>query len=167
MLAGLDTVTGALGLGMERLAKNSERRKEIVADPGIVPAAVEELVRLDPPAPFTPRVTTRETVLDGRTLAAGTHVSTYLAVANRDDAVRPNPFDIDFHRGDKPHASFGLGVHRCLGAHLARLEMKIVYEEWHKRIPAYQITQGTTPRVKWPRGTLGLDSLHLTFGGET
>jgi cytochrome P450 len=167
VLAGLDTVTGALGLGMERLAKNSERRKEIVADPGIVPAAVEELVRLDPPAPFTPRVTTRETILDGRTLAAGTHVSTYLAVANRDDAVRPNPFDIDFHRGDNPHASFGLGVHRCLGAHLARLEMKIVYEEWHKRIPAYQITQGTTPRVKWPRGTLGLDSLHLTFGGET
>jgi hypothetical protein len=92
--------------------------------------------------------------------AAGTHVSTYLAVANRDDAVRPNPFDIDFHRRDNPHASFGLGVHRCLGAHLARLE--IVYEEWHKRIPA-----GTTPRVKWPRGTLGLDSLHLTFGGET
>lgn len=163
VLAGLDTVTGALGLGMERLARNPERRQELVDHPELIPAAVEELVRLDPPAPFTPRVTTRETTLDGRTLPADTHVSTYLAVANRDEAVRPHPFDIDFHRAENPHTSFGLGVHRCLGSHLARLEMRLAYEEWHRRIPRYSIAPGTTPRVKWPRGTLGLDSLHLVF----
>ena len=89
VLAGLDTVTGSLGMGMQRLAENSRQRRELVDDPGLIPAAVEELVRLDPPAPFTPRVTTDETTIDGRLLPAGSHVSTYLAVANRDSSVRP------------------------------------------------------------------------------
>ena len=162
VLAGLDTVTGALSLGMERLARNEPHRRELVADPSLVPAAVEELVRLDPPAPFTPRVTTEATTIDGRSIPAGTRVSTYLAVANRDPAVRTDPFEMDFHRTDNAHASFGLGVHRCLGSHLARLEMGIVYEEWHRRFADYYITPGTRPRVRWPQGTLGLESLPLT-----
>jgi cytochrome P450 len=95
VLAGLDTVTGSLGLGMERLAKSPRQRRELVDNPGLDPAAVEELVRLDPPAPFTPRVTTTETTIDGRYLPAGSHVSTYLAAANRDESVRPHPFDLD------------------------------------------------------------------------
>jgi cytochrome P450 len=165
VLAGLDTVAGSLGFGMERLARNPARRQELVDDPGLIESAVEELVRLDPPAPFTPRVTTAATTIDGHELPAGSHVSTYLAVANRDSSVRAQPFDMDFHRSENPHASFGLGVHRCLGSHLARLEMRLVYEEWHRRIPNYAVTPGTTPRVKWPRGTLGLESLHLTFRG--
>ncbi|MDT7618378.1 MAG: hypothetical protein QOF00_5825 [Pseudonocardiales bacterium] len=163
ILAGLDTVTDSLGFGMERLAKNPDRRRELVEDPTIIPAAVEELVRLDPPAPFIPRVTTEETTVDGRVLPAGSRISSYLAVANRDEARCPNPFEVDFHRGENPHTSFGVGVHRCLGSHLARLEMRLIYEEWHKRIPDYRITPGTTPRVKWPRGTIGLEGLHLTF----
>jgi hypothetical protein len=150
---------------MERLAKNPDRRRELVDDPTIIPAAVEELVRLDPPAPFIPRVTTEETTVDGRVLPAGSRISSYLAVANRDEARCPNPFEVDFHRGENPHTSFGVGVHRCLGSHLARLEMRLIYEEWHKRIPEYRITPGTTPRVKWPRGTIGLEGLHLTFPG--
>jgi cytochrome P450 len=166
VLAGLDTVAGSLGFGMERLASNPAHRQELVDDPSLIEAAVEELVRLDPPAPFTPRVTTAPTTVDGHELPAGSHVSTYLAVANRDAAVRAHPFDMDFHRTENPHASFGLGVHRCLGSHLARLEMRIVYEEWHRRIPDYIVTPGTSPRVKWPRGTLGLESLHLTFRGS-
>ncbi|WP_409329956.1 cytochrome P450 [Trujillonella humicola] len=163
VLAGLDTVTGALGMGMERLAKSPEHQRELAGDPGLVPAAVEELVRLDPPAPFTPRVTTRAAVVDGHTVPEASMVSAYLAVANRDEALRRDPLVMDFHRGENPHASFGLGVHRCLGAHLARLEMAIVYEEWHKRIPSYEVAPGTTPRVKWPRGTLELESLRLRF----
>jgi len=166
VLAGLDTVTGSLSFGMERLARNPERRKEIVDDPGLIPAAVEELLRLDPPAPFVPRVSVIGARLGGRVLPAGTRVTSYLAVANRDESVRPHPLEIDFHRGENPHASFGLGVHRCLGSHLARLEMRIVYEEWHRRIPNYELAAGPAPRVKWPRGTLGLESLNLTFLGD-
>jgi cytochrome P450 len=164
ILAGLDTVMDALGFGMERLARNPARRREIVDDPSIIPAAIEELVRLDPPAPFVPRVTTRETVLDGRVLPKGTRVTSLLAVANRDEDGRPEPHEINFQRGDNPHISFGVGVHRCLGSHLARLEMRIVYEEWHRLIPDYRIADGSAPQVKWPRGTVGLKSLDLVIG---
>ncbi len=164
VLAGLDTVTDALGFGMQRLAQNPDRRREIVEDLSLIPAATEELLRLDPPAPFLPRVTTQETDLLGYTLPEGSRVTAYLAVANRDEKTFPRPYDIDFHRADNRHISFGMGVHRCLGSHLARLEMQVLYEEWHKRIPDYRITAGTTPRVHWPRGTVGLESLYLTIG---
>jgi cytochrome P450 len=163
VLAGLDTVMDALGFGMQRLAQNPAKRREIVDDPSLVPAAMEELLRLDPPAPFIPRVTTEPTQLEGHTVPEGSRITSYLAVANRDEKMFPNPYEIDFHRPDNRHISFGMGVHRCLGSHLARLEMQVLYEEWHKRIPNYHITPGTTPRVHWPRGTVGLDSLHLTF----
>ncbi|WP_067662547.1 cytochrome P450 [Nocardia miyunensis] len=166
VLAGLDTVMDALGLGMQRLAENPDKRRQIVDDPSLIPAATEELLRLDPPAPFLPRVTSEETELGGRALPAGTRVTAYLAAANRDEDRHHDPYAVDFHRGVNPHISFGMGVHRCLGSHLARLEMRIVYEQWHTRIPDYWITPGTTPRVGWPRGTTGLESLHLTFGRE-
>ncbi|RAU95586.1 cytochrome P450 [Mycolicibacter senuensis] len=164
VLAGLDTVMDALGFGMQRLANNPDKRRELVEDPSLIPAATEELLRLDPPAPFVPRVSTEETTLGGRVLPEGARISAYLAVANRDENEFTDPYGIDFHRPENRHFSFGLGPHRCLGSHLARLEMHLVYEEWHKRIPDYHITPGTTPRVHWPRGTTGLDSLHLTFG---
>ncbi|WP_040830843.1 cytochrome P450 [Nocardia jiangxiensis] len=166
ILAGLDTVMDALGFGMQRLAENPGQRRLIVDGPGLIPAATEELLRLDPPAPFLPRVTSEETELGGRVLPAGTRVTAYLAAANRDQDRHHDPYTLDFHRGMNPHISFGMGVHRCLGSHLARLEMHIVYQEWHARIPEYHITPGTTPRVRWPRGTTGLDSLHLTFDGR-
>jgi len=164
VLAGLDTVMDALGFGMQRLAQNPDRRRELAGDLSLVPAATEELLRLDPPAPFLPRVTTEETTLGGQTLPEGTRISAYLATANRDEELFKDAWNIDFHRPENRHISFGMGVHRCLGSHLARLEMNLVYEEWHKRIPEYHITPGTTPRVHWPRGTTGLDSLHLTIG---
>jgi cytochrome P450 len=163
ILAGLDTVMDALGFGMQRLAQNPDKRREIIDDPSLMPAAMEELLRMDPPAPFIPRVTTQETRLEGNTLPEGSRITSYLAVANRDETLFPNPYEIDFHRPENRHISFGMGVHRCLGSHLARLEMQMLYEEWHRRIPDYHITPGTTPRVHWPRGTVGLDSLHLTM----
>ncbi|WP_243858497.1 cytochrome P450 [Mycobacterium sp. DL440] len=161
VLAGLDTVMDALGFGMQRLANDPQRRAELSNDLSLVPSVTEELLRLDPPAPFLPRVTTEETTLGGHVLAAGSRVTSYLAVANRDENQFRDPYGIDFQRPDNRHLSFGLGVHRCLGSHLARLEMHLVYEEWHRRIPEYQITPGCTPRVHWPRGTVGLDSLPL------
>jgi len=164
VLAGLDTVMDALGFGLQRLAENPQRRAELANDLSLVPAVTEELLRLDPPAPFLPRVTTEETTLGGHVLAAGSRVTSYLAVANRDENQFRDPYEIDFQRPDNRHLSFGLGVHRCLGSHLARLEMHLIYEEWHRRIPDYHITPGCTPRVHWPRGTVGLDSLPLTVG---
>jgi cytochrome P450 len=108
-------------------------------------------------------VTTEETVLDGRTLPAGTRVFGYLAAANRDENRHPDPYAVNFNRGDNAHASFGLGVHRCLGSHLARMEMRLVYEEWQQRVPDYRVAPGAVPRVRWPQGTLGLEALPLVF----
>ncbi len=163
VLAGLDTVTDTLGCGMQRLAEHPDKRQAIVDDPALIPAAVEELLRLDPPAPFIPRVSSTEADIDTVRLGAETRVSTYLGAVNRDPAVFANPHEIDFHRTDNPHISFGLGPHRCLGSHLARLELAIAYQEWHKRIPHYRIKPGATPMVPWPHGTIGLESLHLEF----
>ncbi len=164
VLAGLDTVTDALGFGLQRLAENPDKRQQIVDDPTLIYPAAEELLRLDPPAPFLPRVTTGETSVGGTTCPVDTRLTVHLAVANRDETVFPNPYEIDFQRPDNAHISFGMGAHRCLGSHLARLQLNVVYEEWHRRIPHYHITPGTTPLVHWPRGTTGLDELHLTFG---
>jgi len=166
VVAGLETVTDALSLGMERLAAHPELRRELVADPSLVPAAVEELLRLDPPAPFLPRVTAEDTELDGCPVPAGTWINAHLSTANRDEECCPHAQRADFHRTENPHTSFGLGAHRCLGAHLARLEMQLVYEEWHRRIPQYAITPGTEHRARLLRANIGMESLHLTFGAD-
>jgi cytochrome P450 len=163
VLAGLETVTDALGLGMERLATHPERQQELVRDLSLVPAAVEELLRLDPPAPFLPRMTTEDVEIAGCPVPAGTLINAHLNTANRDETCWPRAHEIDFHRPENPHTSFGLGVHRCLGTHLARLEMRLVFEEWHRRIPHYAITGGTSHRARLVRANLGLESLHLTF----
>ncbi|MEV5976430.1 cytochrome P450 [Streptomyces sp. NPDC052114] len=163
IMAGLETVTDALSMAMERLAAAPERRRELVADPALIPAAVEELLRLDPPAPFLPRVTTEDVEVAGCPVSAGTLVNAHLTTANRDESAFPHPHDIDFHRSDNAHTSFGVGVHRCLGAHLARLEMQILFEEWHRRIPEYSITEGTEHRARLVRANIGMESLHLTF----
>ncbi|OCB24375.1 hypothetical protein A5674_22750 [Mycobacterium malmoense] len=165
VLAGLDTVTDALGMGMQRLAENPDKRQEIVDDPSLIPEAVEELLRLDPPAPLLPRVTSGPVCLGGTDFPADTRFTGYISTANRDEANFPRPNEIDFHRqSNRRHMTFGLGAHRCLGSHLARLELAIVYEEWHKRIPHYHVTPGTTPRIHWPSSMISLESLHLTVG---
>ncbi|MFI0735949.1 cytochrome P450 [Streptomyces sp. NPDC021225] len=163
VLAGLETVTDALSLGMERLATHPERRRELADDPSLVPAAVEELLRLDPPAPFLPRVTTEDVEIAGCPVQAGTLVNTHLTTANRDETCWPRPHDIDFHRPDNPHTSFGVGVHRCLGTHLARLEMQLLFEEWHRRVPEYAIAEGTSHRARLVRANIGMESLRLTI----
>ncbi|WP_421109277.1 cytochrome P450 [Streptomyces sp. NEAU-S77] len=163
VLAGLETVTDALGLAMERLATDPARRRELADDPSLVPAAVEELLRLDPPAPFLPRITTEDVEIGGCPIPAGTLVNAHLTTANRDESCWPHPHTTDFHRPENPHTSFGVGVHRCLGTHLARLEMQLILEEWHRHIPDYAIAEGTPHRARLIRANIGLESLHLTF----
>jgi cytochrome P450 len=149
VLAGLDTVTSTLSIAFERLAKEPELRARLASDPEQIPEFIEELVRLDPVATFTPRVTSQDTVLEGVPLAAGSHVVMVFAAANRDTEER--------------HWGFGGGVHRCLGSHLARAELKLVLEEWLKRIPDFTFAPGFEPRMEWPISLLGFDRLQLTY----
>jgi cytochrome P450 len=162
VLAGLDTVTSVLSIAFAALAGQPMLRRQVVADPAVIPDAVEEILRFDGPVVFLPRVATQDIELGGQTIPAGTEVQVALAVANRDPAEHPDPDEIDFGRQER-HLAFGAGPHRCLGAHLARMELREVMAEWHRRIPEYELAPGFTPLVPWPTGTVGLDTLELVF----
>jgi cytochrome P450 len=162
VLAGLDTVTSALANAMTILASRPDLRQRIVDDPGIIPAAIEELLRIDGPVVTLPRIATQDVELDGMKVAEGCPVHVALAVANRDPAEYANPDAIDFDRGEA-HLAFGIGPHFCLGTHLARLEMRVVLEEWHRRIPTYALTNGAEPAARWPAGLIGVTSVPLSY----
>jgi cytochrome P450 len=169
VLAGLDTVTCALSTAFATLASQPALRRQIAADPALIPGAIEELLRVDGPVATLPRVVTEDVELDGQTIPAGTYVQVAVAAANRDPAEHPDPDTIDFGRQER-HLAFGGGPHGCLGSHLARMEMRVALEEWHRRIPDYELAPGTTPTATWPAGLVGIDSLPLVFppggGGE-
>jgi cytochrome P450 len=162
VLAGLDTVTSALSTAFAALAMQPPLRQQIAADPSVIPDAVEELLRMDGPVVFLPRVASQDIELGGHTIPAGSEVQVAIAVANRDPAEHADPDQIDLRRQERHHA-FGGGPHRCLGSHLARMEMREVLAEWHSRIPEYELAPGFTPRVEWPTGLVGLDTLPLVF----
>ena len=149
VLAGLDTVTSTLSIAFERLAGDPALQARLAGEPSLIPDFVEELVRLDPVATFTPRVTSRETVLEGTLLPSGAHVVMVFGTANRES--------------DERHWGFGGGVHRCLGSHLARAELRLVLEEWLKRIPEFSFSPGFTPVMEWPASLLGFDSMELSY----
>jgi cytochrome P450 len=162
VLAGLETVTSALSTAFAALARQPALRRAIAADPALIPGAVEELLRFDGPILFVPRVAVADVELGGRLIPAGSQVMVTIAVANRDPAEHADPDTIDLGRQER-HLAFGGGPHRCLGSHLARMEMRMALEEWHRRIPDYELAPGVTPLVTWPAGVIGLDSLPLVF----
>jgi cytochrome P450 len=164
VLAGLETVTSALSTAFALLAARPELRRRITADPGAIPAAVEELLRFDGPLLFVLRMATRDIELAGTLIPAGAQVNVAVAVAGRDPAEHPDPDTVDFGRQERSLA-FGVGPHRCLGLHLARMEMRVALAEWHRRIPEYALAPGTSPRVTWPAGLVGIPRLPLVFPG--
>ena len=165
-LAGLDTVAAEIGFVMLHLARNPELRARVVADPDSVMPAIEEILRLELPAPTTPRVTVRDVEVCGVTIPAGSPVMLCLATANREAALAPRPDVVDLEQADRNHLSFGGGIHRCLGAHLARRELRLVVEEFHKVIPDYEVAPGFEPEIVWPSGTFHLRSLPLVFSAS-
>jgi cytochrome P450 len=162
VLAGLETVTSALSTAFAALAAQPRLRQQIAADPSAIPAAVEELLRFDGPVVFVPRIATQDIELAGQRIPAGSYVMVAIAAASRDPAEHPDPDTIDFRRQER-HFAFGGGPHRCLGSHLARMEMRVALEEWHRRIPEYELAPGVNPRVTWPAGLVGIDSVPLVF----
>jgi cytochrome P450 len=162
VLAGLDTVTCALSTAFAALAAQPALQRQIAADPSAIPDAVEELLRVDGPTVTLPRVVTRDVELHGEVIPAGAHVQVAVATANRDPAEHKNPDAIALRRQER-HFAFGGGPHRCLGSHLARMEMQVAFGQWHRRIPEYELAPGTQPQATWPAGLVGIDSLPLVF----
>jgi cytochrome P450 len=162
VLAGLDTVTSAVGFSLAKLAGDPELRHRVVNDYSLIPAFVEDMLRVDGPVPFAPRVTTEEVAVAGRLVPKDTTVMLSYGSADRD----PRRFEDadEVHLDGKPvHFAFGRGPHRCLGSHLARLELRLILEEWHNRIPEYSLVDGKTPQMPWPTGTMGLNSVRLNI----
>ena len=145
LMAGLDTVTATLGCNIAYLAANPDQRRRIVESPTLIPGAVEELLRWETPVTTVPRVATRDVTIQGFQIKKGEIVSFLIGSANTDDARFEHAQTIDFEREHNKHVAFGIGPHRCLGSHLARMELQIAMEEWHKRIPDYQIKPGEIP----------------------
>ena len=160
LLAGLDTVTDALECFFAYLAQHPGQRRLIVEDPATIPTAVEELLRWETPVTGVPRVVQQDTELGGCPLHAGEHVGISIGSANTDEKELPDAYDVVLTRNTK-HLAFGAGVHRCLGSHLARLELRTTLREWHKRIPDYEIAPGT--ELNFMFGLRQVDSLPLLW----
>ena len=162
VLAGLDTVTSAVGFSLAKLAGDAELRGRIASDYSLIPAFIEDILRVDGPVPFAPRVTTQEVEVAGRVIPKDTTVMLSYGSANRDPR-RYDDADTVHVDGKAVHFAFGRGPHRCLGSHLARLELRLILEEWHTRIPDYSHVDGKEPQMPWPTGTMGLRSAPLNI----
>jgi cytochrome P450 len=165
ILAGLDTVTDSLECFVARLAQHPEERRQIVDDPAVIPSAVEELLRWETPVTTVARVATRDMELEGCPIHAGESISVVIGSANTDEEAVPGADQVDLARSENRHLAFGGGVHRCLGSHLARLELRVALREWHRRIPDYSIAPDTT--LTYMMGLRQIDSLPLLFNGHS
>jgi cytochrome P450 len=146
-VAGLDSVAAMTTCFFAFLAGSPEHQQQIASDPSVIPNAVEEMLRHQSAVEDIARVAARDCEVNGQSLRAGDQVVIVLGAANHDPSVFPDPDTVDFDRNANKHLAFSAGIHRCLGLHLARLELAIVLEEWHKRIPSYRLAEGT--QLKW------------------
>jgi cytochrome P450 len=144
-LAGLDTVTSALSCIVAWLARHPAERRRLVADPSLVAPAIEELLRHETPVVAGTRYATEDLDLRGFTIRAGEPIHLIWGTANLDPDEFGDPLAVDFERRPNRHLAFAPGPHRCLGSHLARLELRIALEELHRRIPDYRLDPDDPP----------------------
>ncbi len=137
--AGNETTTRLIGWAGTVLAEHPDQRRALVADPALVPNAIEELLRFEPPAPHVARYVASDVEHYGHTVPEGSVMLFLVGAANRDDRRYPNGDAFDIHRAVGPHLTFGFGTHFCLGAALARLEGRVALEEVLKRFPEWDV----------------------------
>jgi cholest-4-en-3-one 26-monooxygenase len=135
-VAGNETTRNAISHGMNALLDHPDQYAELVADPSLVPSAVEEILRWASPVLYFRRNATADTEIRGQKIKAGDKLTIWYISANRDEDVFENPFEFDIHRSPNPHIAFGGGgPHHCLGSNLARMEITLLFEELVKRVP--------------------------------
>ena len=161
-IGGLDTVFATLNHIFYWLANNPKARKQLIDNPEIIPMATEELLRVFS-VTFSARTLTQDYEMHGVLLKKGDKINCVLPAANYDPEVFENPKNVDFDRPRKPNLAFAGGVHSCMGAHLARLEVKICIEEFLRRIPDFKVADGFNIEY-FPGGVVGPKSLPLVWG---
>jgi cytochrome P450 len=137
--AGNETTTRLIGWAAKVLAEHPDQRRELAAEPSLIPKAVEELLRFEPPAPHFSRYVTRDVEYYGQTVPEGSVMILLAGAANRDDRQFPNADVFDIHRDVRAHLALGVGTHYCIGSALARLEGRVAIEETLKRFPDWEI----------------------------
>jgi cytochrome P450 len=161
LIAGLDTVTATLDCMYAFLAQNPEHRQQLVDDPTVIPSAVEELLRWETPVMGVVRASLEDTSLDGCPINKGDQVMIMLGSANTEEGEFEDAHTVRFDREANRHIAFGGGIHRCLGSHLARLELRVALREWHRRIPQYSIEPGHT--LVYTGGIRSIDYFPMRF----
>jgi cytochrome P450 len=152
VVAGHDTTTSLIGNGTVALLRHPEQRDALVADPGLVPRAIEECLRWDAPVPHsTFRYTTEEVRIGEVVIPAYAQVIVSLAAANRDPARYHAAEAFDIHRADGGHLALGHGIHFCLGAPLARMEAHVAFSALHTRFPRMRLAVDPT-ELRWGHG---------------
>ncbi|MFI5720320.1 cytochrome P450 [Nocardia sp. NPDC051750] len=138
--AGNETTTRLIGWAGKVLAEHPDQRRELAENPSLIPAAIEELLRFEPPAPHVARYVTRDIEYHGQTVPEGSAMMLLIGAANRDHRqFAPDGDVFDIHRESKPHLAFSVGTHFCMGSALARLEGRVALEEILKRFPEWEV----------------------------
>ncbi|MDG2305557.1 MAG: cytochrome P450 [Candidatus Binatia bacterium] len=137
--AGNETTTRLIGWAGKVLADHPDQRRELVRDPSLIPNAIEELLRYEPPAPHVARCLSRDVEHHGQAVPAGSIVVLLVGAANRDERRFPDGDRFDIHREVGQHLALGYGIHFCLGAALARVEGRVALEEVLKRFPEWEV----------------------------
>jgi cytochrome P450 len=147
VLGGLETTAGVLGMAMLRFCSDPSILASLKADPSLIPDAVEELLRLDGSFICIGRTARVDTSLGGRPVKAGEKVMIYWASANRDAGEFPSPDAFDLDRTSNRHIAFGAGPHRCAGSNLARMNLRIAFEELVQRLDDVALADGAS--ITW------------------
>jgi cytochrome P450 len=161
LIAGLDTVTDTLTCSFAYLGTHPEHRRQLVDNPALIPSAVEELLRWETPVPNVFRLATADTEISSCPVKMGAFVAVNLGAANVDETEFSDAFEVRFDREPNRHLAFGGGVHRCLGSHLARRELRVAMREWHRRIPDYAVKPGI--ELHYPIGLRSVENLELVW----
>ena len=151
LVAGIDTTWSAIGACLWHLATHDDDRRRLVAEPNLLPLAVEEFLRAYSPVTMA-REIVKETRINGTTFKPGEMVLLSFPAANRDPAMFPDPDRVVIDRGANRHAAFGLGIHRCIGSNLARMEIRTALEQWLARIPEFRLAPNA--KVRWSEGAV-------------
>jgi cytochrome P450 len=149
LVAGNETTTNLIGNGVRALLDNPGERQKLLETPKLIPNAIEEMLRYDPPVQAMFRSAVEDVIVGGELIPAGAPVVAFLGAANRDPRRYPDPDRFDVTRDAAGHVAFGHGIHFCLGAPLARLEAKVALEELLARMPGLSYPSGQPEPITW------------------
>jgi cytochrome P450 len=149
LIAGIDTTWSSIGSTMWHLAAHPDDRRRLIAEPDLMPTAIEEFLRAYAPVTMARRLV-EDTDYNGCPIKAGERILMNFPGANRDPEVFPDADKVILDRQQNRHLAFGAGIHRCAGSNLARMELRVAVEEWIKRIPSFGLADNA--EVTWAGG---------------